>query len=68
LILGEADSEPVRSLLALPEEITAKNREIVRRVTSMASIFHFIWPIPEPMRAKRLYRVAAPRYRAILGW
>jgi pimeloyl-ACP methyl ester carboxylesterase len=60
LILGETNSEAVRKLLALPEEITAKNREIVRRITSMASILHFIWPIPERGLAKRLHRIAAP--------
>ncbi|MGI4813877.1 MAG: alpha/beta fold hydrolase [Janthinobacterium lividum] len=60
LILGEADSEAVQQLLALPEEPRAKNRETVRRITSMASILHFIWPIPDRGLAKRLYRVQAP--------
>jgi len=60
LILGEADSDAARKLLALPDEITAKNREIVRRITSMASVLHFIWPIPERGLAKRLHRIAAP--------
>lgn len=59
LILGEASSGAARELLSLPDEITAKNREIVRRITSMASILHFVWPIPERGLSKRLHRVAA---------
>jgi pimeloyl-ACP methyl ester carboxylesterase len=60
LILGEADSDAARKLLALPDEFTARNREIVRRITSMASVLHFIWPIPERGLAKRLHRITAP--------
>ena len=60
LILGEADSDAARKLLALPDEATARNREIVRRITSMASVLHFIWPIPERGLAKRLHRITAP--------
>jgi pimeloyl-ACP methyl ester carboxylesterase len=60
LILGEASSEAARKLLALPEEVIAKNREIVRRITGLASILHFIWPIPERGLAKRLHRITAP--------
>ena len=60
LILGEANTDAARRLLALPEEVTAKNREIVRRITNMASILHFIWPIPERGLSKRLHRVTAP--------
>ena len=60
LMLGDTTSEAARKVLALPEEITAKNREIVRRITGMASILHFIWPIPERGLAKRLHRITAP--------
>ena len=60
LILGEADSDAARKLLALPDEVIARNREIVRRITSMASVLHFIWPIPERGLAKRLHRITAP--------
>jgi pimeloyl-ACP methyl ester carboxylesterase len=59
LILGEGDGDAARRLLALPEETTARNREIVRRITSMASILHFIWPIPERGLSKRLHRITA---------
>jgi pimeloyl-ACP methyl ester carboxylesterase len=60
LLLGVSDSEPVRTLMALPDDPAARKREIVRRITSMASMLHFLWPIPERGLAKRLYRVAAP--------
>lgn len=60
LFLGASDGEPVRSLTALPDDVTSRNRETVRRITSMASMLHFIWPIPERGLGKRLYRIAAP--------
>lgn len=60
LLLGVSDGEMVRRLLALPDDPTASKREFVRRITSMASMLHFIWPIPERGLAKRLYRIAAP--------
>ncbi|MHC4046802.1 alpha/beta fold hydrolase [Bradyrhizobium sp. 23AC] len=60
LILGSSDEEAAKKLLELPGGTTHRNREIVRRATSMASILHFIWPIPERGLRKRMYRIAAP--------
>ncbi len=65
LLLGDPESDAVKAFMALPEEPEAKNREIVRRITSMASILHFIWPIPERGLVKRLHRVKA---RTLLVW
>ncbi|MDZ4357889.1 MAG: alpha/beta hydrolase [Variovorax sp.] len=59
LLLGDPQSEAVKAFMALPEEQPAKNAEIVRRITGMASILHFTWPIPERGLARRLYRIAA---------
>jgi pimeloyl-ACP methyl ester carboxylesterase len=60
MLLGDPASDEVKAFMALPQEQPAQNREIVRRITSMASILHFIWPIPDRGLAKRLYRVKAP--------
>lgn len=65
LLLGDPESDAVKAFMALPEEPQARNREIVRRITSMASILHFIWPIPERGLVKRLHRVKA---RTLLVW
>lgn len=65
MLLGDPDSEAVKAFMALPEEPQARNREVVRRITSMASILHFIWPIPERGLVKRLHRVKA---RTLLLW
>ena len=59
MFLGDPESEDVKAYMALPEAQPAKNTEIVRRITGMASILHFIWPIPERGLARRLYRVKA---------
>ena len=65
MILGDPASEAVQAYTALPDEQAEKNREIVRRITSMASILHFIWPIPERGLVKRLHRIAA---RTLVLW
>jgi pimeloyl-ACP methyl ester carboxylesterase len=59
MLLGDPESAEVLAYLALPEDQLAKNKEIVARITGMASILHFIWPIPERGLARRLYRVQA---------
>lgn len=60
LLLGDPDGADVQAYMALPDEQPARNKEVVRRITSMASMLHFIWPIPERGLSKRLYRVKAP--------
>jgi pimeloyl-ACP methyl ester carboxylesterase len=59
LVLGEVDAETIKAVLALPNDPHAKVRESVRRITSMASILHFTWPIPERGLSKRLHRIEA---------
>ena len=59
LLLGDPASEAVRHRLALPEDPELKIKETLRRITSMASVTHFIWPIPERGLAKRLHRIRA---------
>lgn len=60
MLLGNPASDDVKAFMQLPEEQPAQNKEIVRRITSMASMLHFTWPIPDRGLAKRLYRVKAP--------
>lgn len=59
MVLGDPHSDAVKAYMALPDEQPARNKEIVRRITSMASILHFIWPIPERGLVKRLHRITA---------
>lgn len=60
MLVGDPASDEVKAFMALPAEQPEQNKEIVRRITSMASILHFIWPIPDRGLAKRLYRIKAP--------
>ncbi|MGI4815065.1 MAG: alpha/beta fold hydrolase [Janthinobacterium lividum] len=59
LMLGDPHSEAVKSKLAMPEDPAAKVTEILRRFTTMASVAHFLWPIPERGLKKRLHRITA---------
>jgi pimeloyl-ACP methyl ester carboxylesterase len=59
LLLGDPGRADVKARMALPEGSEEKIQELVRRVTTMASTAHFLWPIPERGLAKRLHRIKA---------
>ncbi len=60
LLLGDPASDAVRARLALPDDPEQRIVQTLRRTTSMASIAHFLWPIPERGLARRLRRIKAP--------
>ena len=60
LLVGEPTNLEVAAFMALPEDQPQRNKEIVRRITTMASMLHFIWPIAERGLSKRLYRIQSP--------
>ena len=60
LLLGDPATDAVRAHLALPDDPEHRITETLRRTTSMASIAHFLWPIPERGLSRRLRRIKAP--------
>jgi len=60
LLLGDPTSAAVRARLALPDDPEQRITQTLRRTTSMASISHFLWPIPERGLSRRLRRIKAP--------
>jgi pimeloyl-ACP methyl ester carboxylesterase len=59
LVLGDAGDPEVQAKLAMPNDPQERLREQLRRITSLASVSHFLWPIPERGLAKRLGRIRA---------
>lgn len=59
LLLGDPGRDDVKAKLALPDDPEAQLREILHRITVMASSAHFLWPIPERGLKKRLHRIRA---------
>ena len=59
LLLGDPSSAEVKAKLALPEDAEDKIRVTLDRVSTLASVSHFLWPIPERGLSKRLHRITA---------
>lgn len=59
LILGDAENPEVQAKLEMPDDPEARMKEQLRRITALASVSHFLWPIPERGLAKRLHRIRA---------
>lgn len=59
ILLGDPARADVQAHLALPEDPKAQMAEVLQRITTLASVSHFIWPIPERGLQKRLHRVRA---------
>ena len=59
LLLGDAADPDVQAKLAMPKDPQERLKEQLRRITSLASVSHFLWPIPERGLTKRLRRIRA---------
>lgn len=59
LLLGDRGDPAVAEKLALPEDPQAALQEKLRRITALASVSHFLWPIPERGLSRRLPRIRA---------
>jgi pimeloyl-ACP methyl ester carboxylesterase len=64
-LLGDASSEAVRARLALPEDPAENVKLALKRITSMASVTHFIHPIPERGLNRRIHRIQA---KSLIVW
>ena len=49
----------VQARMTLPADGEEQIQEMLRRVTTMASTAHFLWPIPERGLVRRLHRIKA---------
>jgi pimeloyl-ACP methyl ester carboxylesterase len=59
LLLGDPKSASVKARLALPGDEEARIKMMLDRVSTLASVSHFLWPIPERGLKKRLFRITA---------
>ncbi|MBL6752371.1 MAG: alpha/beta fold hydrolase [Nevskia sp.] len=60
LLLGDPARADVRAHLALPADPAEQVAALLHRISALASVSHFIWPVPERGLARRLHRVKAP--------
>jgi pimeloyl-ACP methyl ester carboxylesterase len=60
LLLGDPARPEVKAQLALPADPQEQMNALLHRITGLASVSHFIWPIPERGLTRRLRRVKAP--------
>jgi len=56
----DSEAEPVRTLMALPEEPDALAVALADSIWALGSTGKFVWPIPEKGLDRRLHRVTAP--------
>ncbi|MCH2169678.1 alpha/beta fold hydrolase [Myxococcota bacterium] len=59
------DAENVRELFSLPADPAKIGDVVVERMSCLASVSHFVWPIPDRELVRRLYRVTPP---TLLVW
>ena len=59
LLLGDPASAGVKAKLALPDDAEAKIKMTLDRVSTLAAVSHFLWPIPKRGLTKRLHRTKA---------
>lgn len=59
LLLGDPASASVKARLALPADEEARIKTTLDRVSTLAGVSHFLWPIPERGLKKRLFRITA---------
>jgi pimeloyl-ACP methyl ester carboxylesterase len=59
LLLGDPADAKVKERMALPDEEEARIKVTLDRVSTLAAVSHFLWPIPERGLSKRLHRIKA---------
>lgn len=62
---ADPDAESVRGLFALPDDPAKIGDMVVERMSCLASVSHFVWPIPDRDLVRRLYRITPP---TLLVW
>jgi len=65
LLFADPGAEEAKTLFALPSDPQEAGRTALERMLSVASVSHFIWPIPDRDLARRLYRITPP---TLLVW
>ena len=64
-LCSDPGAESVRELFAMPDDPQAMGELVISKMTMLAAVNHFIWPIPDRELRRRLYRIAAP---TLLVW
>jgi pimeloyl-ACP methyl ester carboxylesterase len=59
LLFGDPSDAKVKERIALPADEEDRIRVTLDRVSTLAAVSHFLWPIPERGLSKRLHRVRA---------